>query len=69
MPALAHLSPERKALAAVRAGNDLLLFCQTASAAERGAAALRRAVASGAIARATIDAGAERVLALRDRLR
>jgi beta-N-acetylhexosaminidase len=69
VPALAHLSPERKALAAVRAGDDLLLFCQTASAAERGAAALRRAVASGAIARATIDAGAERVLALRDRLR
>lgn len=69
VPALAHLSPERKALAAVRAGNDLLLFCQTASAADRGAAALRRAVAGGAIARATIDAGAERVLALRDRLR
>jgi beta-N-acetylhexosaminidase len=69
VPALAHLSPERKALAAVRAGNDLLLFCQTASAAERGAAALRRAVASGAIARATIDVGVQRVLALRDRLR
>jgi beta-N-acetylhexosaminidase len=69
VPALAHLSPERKALAAVRAGDDLLLFCQTASAADRGAAALRRAVASGVLARATIDAGAERVLALRDRLR
>jgi beta-N-acetylhexosaminidase len=69
VPALAHLSPERKALAAVRAGDDLLLFCQSAAAAERGAAALRRAVASGAIARATIDAGAARVLALRDRLR
>ncbi|MFL5910453.1 MAG: glycoside hydrolase family 3 N-terminal domain-containing protein [Gaiellaceae bacterium] len=69
VPALAHLSPERKALAAVRAGDDLLLFCQTTSAADRGAAALRRAVASGAIARATIDAGAQRVLALRDRLR
>ncbi|HEV7772527.1 MAG TPA: glycoside hydrolase family 3 N-terminal domain-containing protein [Conexibacter sp.] len=69
VPALAHLSPERKALAAVRAGNDLLLFCQSAEAAERGAAALRRAVASGAITRATIDTGAERVLALRDRLR
>jgi beta-N-acetylhexosaminidase len=69
VPALAGLSPERKALASVRAGNDLLLFCQTASAAERGAAALRRAVLSGAIARAQVDAGADRVLALRDRLR
>ena len=69
VPALAALSPERKALAAVRAGNDLLLFCQSASAAERGAAALRRAVAQGKIARAAIDAGAARVLALRDRLR
>lgn len=68
VPAIAHLSPERKALAAVRAGDDLLLFCQSASAADRGAAALRRAVASGAIARAQIDAGADRVLALRDRL-
>jgi beta-N-acetylhexosaminidase len=69
VPALAHLSPERKALAAVRAGDDLLLFCQSASAAARGAAALRRAVASGAIERPQIDAGATRVLALRDRLR
>jgi beta-N-acetylhexosaminidase len=67
--ALAHLSPERKALASVRAGNDLLLFCQSWSAAERGAAALRRAVRSGAIPRAAIDAGANRVIALRDRLR
>lgn len=69
VPALAHLSPERKALAAARAGDDLLLFCQTASAAQRGAAALRRAVARGAIARATIDESADRVLALRGRLR
>ncbi len=42
VPAIAHLSPERKALAAVRAGNDLLLFCQSDAAAERGAAALTR---------------------------
>jgi beta-N-acetylhexosaminidase len=69
VPALAGLSPERKALASVRAGNDLLLFCQSASAAERGAAALRRAVANGAISRAAIDGGADRVLALRERLR
>jgi beta-N-acetylhexosaminidase len=67
--ALAHLSPERKALASVRAGNDLLLFCQSWSAAERGAAAVRRAVRSGAISRAAIDVGANRVIALRDRLR
>jgi beta-N-acetylhexosaminidase len=69
VPALAGLSPERKALGAVRAGDDLLLFCQTASAAARGATVLRRAVASGVLARAQIDAGADRVLALRDRLR
>ena len=69
VPAIAHLSPERKALAAVRAGDDLLLFCQSASAADRGAAALVRAVRSGAIARATIDAGAERAISLRAALR
>lgn len=67
--AIAHLTPERKALASVRAGNDLLLFCQTAAAADRGAAALVRAVRSGAIERASIDAGADRVLALRAGLR
>lgn len=69
VPALAHLSPERKALAAVRAGNDLPLFCQSLAAAERGAAALRRAVRAGRLPRATIDAGADRVLALRASLR
>ncbi|MGN6187746.1 MAG: glycoside hydrolase family 3 N-terminal domain-containing protein [Conexibacter sp.] len=69
VPALARLSPERKALAAVRAGDDLLLFAQTASAAQRGAEALRRAVARGTLTRAAIDAGADRVLALRERLR
>jgi beta-N-acetylhexosaminidase len=69
VPALAHLTPERKALAAVRAGNDLLLFCQTAAAADRGAAALVRAVQRGQLSRATIDTGADRALALRDGLR
>lgn len=67
--ALARLSPERKALAAVRAGDDLLLFAQSAAAADRGAAALVRAVRGSTLSRATIDAGADRVLALRDRLR
>ena len=69
VPAIAHLTPERKALAAVRAGSDLLLFCQTDAAARRGAAALARAVRSGALPRATLDAGADRVLALAARLR
>lgn len=69
VPALAHLSPARKALAAVLAGNDLLLFCQTASAAERGAAAIVATVRRGAIPRAAIDAGADRVLALAATLR
>lgn len=69
VPAVAHLSPERKALASVRAGNDLLLFCQTDAAATRGAAALVRAVGSGTLQRAEIDAGADRVLALQASLR
>ncbi|MDO8212846.1 glycoside hydrolase family 3 N-terminal domain-containing protein [Conexibacter sp. CPCC 206217] len=69
VPAIAHLSPERKALAAVRAGNDLLLFCQTEAAADRGAAALVRAVQRGQLPRATIDAGADRSLALQASLR
>jgi beta-N-acetylhexosaminidase len=67
--AIAHLTPERKALAAVRAGDDLLLFCQTDAAARRGAAALVRAVRSGAIPRARIDEGLARVLRLRTALR
>jgi len=69
VPALAHLSPERKAVAAVRAGNDLLLFCQTEAAARRGAAALVRAVRRGAIPRAQLDAGTQRILRLRAGLR
>jgi len=64
VPAVAHLTPERKALAAVRAGNDLLLFCQTDAAALRGAAALVRAVRAGSLPRATVDASADRVLAM-----
>jgi beta-N-acetylhexosaminidase len=67
--ALAALSPERKALAAARAGDDLLLFAQSAAAATRGAAALVRAVRAGTLPRAAIDAGADRVLALRAGLR
>jgi beta-N-acetylhexosaminidase len=67
--AIAHLSPERKALASVRAGNDLLLFCQTDAAALRGAAAVARAVRGGGISRAQLDAGVQRVLRLRASLR
>jgi beta-N-acetylhexosaminidase len=67
--ALAHLSPERKALAAVRAGNDLLLFAQSAAAAQRGTRALVGAARAGALSRPAIDAGADRVLALREQLR
>lgn len=69
VPALAQTSPERKALVAARAGDDLLLFAQSEAAAQRGEAALVRAVQAGALARAAIDAGADRVLALRARLR
>ncbi len=69
VPALAHRSAVRKALAAIRAGEDLLLFAQSAGAADRGAAALSQAVQGGALPRAAIDVGADRVLALRERLR
>jgi beta-N-acetylhexosaminidase len=69
VPALAHRSPEQKALAAVRAGEDLLLFAQSAKAEDRGFAALVRAVGTGAVTRSALDAGSDRVLALRDRLR
>jgi beta-N-acetylhexosaminidase len=65
VPALARLSSERKALAAVRAGDDLLLFAQTTTAADRGRTALIHAVRSKTLPRTTIDAGADRVLALR----
>lgn len=69
VPALARLSPERKALAAVRADEDLLLFAQSGIAARRGETALIRAVQAGTLPRATIDAAADRVLALREGLR
>jgi beta-N-acetylhexosaminidase len=65
---LAHLAPERKALAAARAGVDLLLFAQSAAAAARGSAALVRAVRAGKLSRTVVDAGADRVLALRQAL-
>ncbi len=69
VPALASRTPERKALDATTAGEDLLLFAQTDAAAIRGQAALVHAVTAGTLPRATIDAGTSRVLALRDRLR
>jgi beta-N-acetylhexosaminidase len=69
VPALATRTPEAKALAATRAGEDLLLFAQSQAAADRGAGALVRAVRRGGVSRAALDTGADRVLALRDRLR
>jgi beta-N-acetylhexosaminidase len=69
VPALARMTPESKALAAVRAGDDLLLFAQTAAAADRGRAALERAVRAGSVSRTALSTGADRVLALRARLR
>jgi beta-N-acetylhexosaminidase len=67
--ALARMTPESKALAAALAGDDLLLFAQTVGAADRGRAALARAVRAGSLPRAALDAGADRVIALRARLR
>jgi beta-N-acetylhexosaminidase len=69
VPALARMTPEAKALASVRAGDDLLLFAQTAAAADRGRAALVRAVRAGRLSRGALGAGGDRVIALRARLR
>lgn len=69
VPALSGMSPEHKAVAAAVAGDDLLLFAQSVSAGERGAAGLERAVRSGRISRRSLAASDRRVLALRSSLR
>lgn len=51
-------SPETRAVRAVRAGNDLLLFASSYAAGVRGARALTRTIRSG-------DPAAERIAALR----
>ncbi len=55
------------ALAAARAGNDLLLYSDWHRARDAGAL-LRRRLAAGALARASFERSAERVLVLRRKL-
>jgi beta-N-acetylhexosaminidase len=55
-------SPSQLALFALQAGVDLPLFAQDYATADRVAAGLERAVRSGALSRARLDAGARRVL-------
>ncbi|HEX8064918.1 MAG TPA: glycoside hydrolase family 3 N-terminal domain-containing protein [Thermoleophilaceae bacterium] len=58
-------SPERRALRAARAGNDLLLFASSYAAGVRAQARLADALGRGALARAPFEASAERVASLR----
>ena len=57
-------SPERRALLAAHAGDDLLLFAQSYSAGERGATELARIVG-----RTAAERSVKRIRALRESLR
>ena len=59
----------RLAIDATRAGNDLLLYCQSAANADRALDATVRAVRDGRISRERLEASVRRILALRTALR
>lgn len=62
-PAVARFgTPAQLAFFAIKAGVDLPLFAKDYKTGARAAAGLERAVRSGALARARLDAGARRVL-------
>ena len=62
-PAVAKYgSPAQLAYFAMKAGVDLPLFAKDYKTGARAAAGLERAVRSGALTRARLDAGARRVL-------
>jgi beta-N-acetylhexosaminidase len=65
----AHGGASGAALRAAAAGVDLLLFARTYAGAARATWALARAIRSGALDRAPLDASLQRVLALRSSLR
>ena len=68
-PAVAQFGePAQLAFFAMRAGVDLPLFARSYAVAERAAEGLERAVRSGAMPRADLDAGVRRVLAWRSAL-
>jgi beta-N-acetylhexosaminidase len=58
-------SPGRVAVRAARAGNDLLLYAHDERAARRAVDALATAIHAARLSRAELQAGADRVLALR----
>lgn len=58
----------RLAIDATRAGNDLLLYCQSAANADRALDATVRAVGGGRITREQLEASVRRILALRTAL-
>ena len=63
-PAVAHYgTPAQLAFFTMNAGVDLPLFAKDYKTGARAAAGLERAVRSGALSRARLDAGARRVLA------
>jgi beta-N-acetylhexosaminidase len=69
-PAMVPLGPpEALAEAAVRAGNDLVVFAKTYEAGDRAARGLQEALAAGRLSRRALEASAARVLALRQGLR
>ncbi|MCA1690467.1 MAG: beta-N-acetylhexosaminidase [Actinobacteria bacterium] len=61
-------SPGARALAATRAGLDLLLFAQSQDDGDRATRALADAALSGRVGRSELERAADRVLALRRRL-
>jgi beta-N-acetylhexosaminidase len=70
VPAIARLgSPTARALGAARAGNDLLLFAQSAAGGFAAARGLRQALASGALDRGAFETSARRTVDLRSGLR
>jgi beta-N-acetylhexosaminidase len=61
-------SPAARALAATRAGADLLLFAQSQDDGDRASRALAAAALAGRVDRGELERAADRVLALRRRL-
>jgi beta-N-acetylhexosaminidase len=62
-------SPERRALRAARAGNDLLLFASSYAAGVRGTRRLTQAIEAHRVPAWALDAPMTRVVALRGKLR
>ena len=68
-PLSENRSPEKRALFAARAGNDLMMFAHTRDGGRRGAEALADAVRDGKLSRANMERAAKRIRLLRESLR